>query len=109
MARRRALIKHGAGKVDADDFGSAVGLQEGVSSGAAGEVDQASGASDVGGEPLGDARGDEDGVFEAVEALPGVVDIGESGVGGGGRSEGRGVRSERRRGEEGEDGARGGA
>ena len=53
-----------------------------MSSGAAGEVDQAGGSPNVGGEALVDAWGDEDGVFEAVEALPSVVDIGESGVGG---------------------------
>ena len=78
-----------------------------MSSGAAGEVDQALRAPDVGGEALVDARGDEDGVFEAVEALPSVVDIGESGVGGGGRREGRGVRSEKGRGEDEEGGGRG--
>lgn len=76
------LVEHGGGEVDADDLGSAVGLEDGMDPGAAGEVDEGFWAADVGVEALVDAGGDEDGVFEAVEALPSVVDFRERGVGG---------------------------
>ena len=49
-------------------------------SGAAGEVDQAGGASDMSGEAQVDAGGNQDGVLKAVESLPGVVDLGEGAV-----------------------------
>ena len=76
------LVEHGDGEVDADDAGSAVGLEDGMGACAAGEVDEGPGASDVGLKALVDAGGDEDGVGEAVEGLPGVVDFSEGGVGG---------------------------
>ena len=52
-----------------------------MGAGAAGEVDEGPGAADVGLEALVDAGGDEDGVGEAVEGLPGVVDFRERGIG----------------------------
>jgi len=73
-------VEHGGGKVDADDAGAAVGLEDGMGSGAAGEDDEGCWATDVGGESLVDAGGDEDGVFEAVETLPVGVDLGEGAI-----------------------------
>ncbi len=74
------LVEHGFRQVDADDAGAAVGLEDGVGSGAAGEVNEAAWAAELDGEPLVDAGGDEDGVLEAVEALPSVVNLGEGAI-----------------------------